>query len=357
MALPFVLTTAGEAARSSSPSDPAAADLRVVALGGGTGLPTVLQGLRAGLFDARLWDPERDQTRLTAIATVADDGGSSGKLRATHHLPSPGDIRNCLLALAGGDQTLADVFAFRFADGSDVAGHSLGNLILTALTELERDFAKAVARVGRLLSVRGRVLPATAGNVTLHAELSDGTVIEGESRIASARSPIRRVRLNPVDAPALPEAVDALERAHLIVLGPGSLYSSLVAALLPRGIAEAITRSRARVVHVMNLMTEPGETDGHTAVDHLIAVRRHAPTMPIHDVLISTAPLAPEQIARYGAQGAMPVAADVALLKALGHAVHECDLLAAGDDVRHDPGKLARSLLTLAYRSGARASA
>src|SRR5215470_15779269 len=273
MAASPVVTTANEASRLSLPANQALPDLRVVALGGGTGLPTVLRGLRAGLFESHPWDPERDQTRLTAIATVADDGGSSGKLRATYQLPSPGDIRNCLLALAGGDPALADVFAFRFAGGSEVAGHSLGNLILTALTELERDFSKAVARVGRLLSVRGVVLPATSCNVTLHAELSDGTVIEGESRIATARSPIHKVRLYPGDTPALPEAVDALERAHLIVLGPGSLYSSLVAALLPHGIADAITRSRARVVHVMNLMTEPGETDGHTAVDHLLAIR------------------------------------------------------------------------------------
>jgi len=341
-----------EASLLSLPGDVAFSDLRVVALGGGTGLPTVLRGLRAGLFNSYAWDPERDQTRLTAIATVADDGGSSGKLRAAYHLPAPGDIRNCLLALAEGDPVLAGMFAFRFNGGSEVAGHSLGNLILTALAELEHDFCKAVGRVGRLLSVRGLVLPATADDVTLHAELSDGTVIEGESRIASARSPIRKMRLHPADADGLPEALDALERAHLIVLGPGSLYSSLVATLLPRGIAEAITRSRARVVHVMNLMTEPGETDGHTAADHLIAIRRHAPTMPIHDILINTAPLAPEQIARYRAQGSVPVTADAALLKALGHAVHECDLLASGDEVRHDPAKLAATLLDLAYGSG-----
>jgi uncharacterized cofD-like protein len=356
MAAPSVVMTANDASRSSLAAD-GLHDLRVVALGGGTGLPAVLRGLRAGLFESCPWEAERDQTRLTAIATVADDGGSSGKLRATYQLPSPGDVRNCLLALAGGDPALSDVFAFRFAGGSEVAGHSLGNLILAALTELERDFSRAVARVGRLLSIRGQVLPATTRNVTLHAELSDGTVIEGESRIASARSPIRRVRLHPADAPALPEAVEALERAHLIVLGPGSLYSSLVASLLPRGIAEAITRSRARVVHVMNLMTEPGETDGHTAVDHLMALRRHAPTMPIHDILVNTAPIAAEPLARYSQQGAVPVVADVALLKALGHAVHECDLLASGDDVRHDSTKLARTLLTLAHRCGARASA
>jgi uncharacterized cofD-like protein len=357
MAASSVVTTANEASRMSLPEDGGLPALRVVALGGGTGLPTVLRGLRAGLFESHPWDPAEDQTRLTAIATVADDGGSSGKLRATYRLPSPGDVRNSLLALAGGDAALSDVFDFRFTGTSEVAGHSLGNLILTALTELEQDFAKAVARVGRLLSIRGQVLPATGQDVMLRAELSDGTVIEGESRIASARSPIRWVRLHPGNAVALPEAVDALERAHLIVIGPGSLYSSIVAALLPLGIAEAITRSRARVVQVMNLMTEPGETDGHTAVDHLMAVRRHAPTMPIHDILVNTAPFSPEQLARYGAQGAVPVRADLALLKALDHAVHECDLLASGDDVRHDPGKLARALLTLAYQSGSRAGA
>ena len=357
MAAVSVVTTAGTAPRVNVAEEGPLSDLRVVALGGGTGLPTVLRGLRAGLFESCPWDPERDQTRLTAVATVADDGGSSGKLRATYQLPSPGDVRNCLLALAGGDQALSDVFAFRFAGGSEVSGHSLGNLILTALTEIERDFSKAVAQVGRLLSIRGLVLPATGQNVTLQAELSDGTVIEGESRIASARSPIRKMRLHPVEAVALPDAVDGLERAHLIVIGPGSLYSSLVAALLPRGIAEAITRSRARVVYVMNLMTEPGETDGHTAVDHLMAIRRHAPTMPIHDILVNTTRCAPEQIARYGAQGAVPVCADLPLLRALGHTVHECDLLADGDEVRHDPAKLARALLTLAYRSGSRASA
>lgn len=351
------VTSVKSTPRSHRLLEPARPDLRVVALGGGTGLPTALRGLRAALFESRPWDPERDQARLTAIATVAGDGGISGTLRASYQLPSPGDIRNCLVALAADDPVMSAVFDFRFTRGNEVAGHSLGNLILTAFTELEQDFARAVARVGRMLSIRGRVLPSTTRNVVLRAELSDGTMIEGESGIAGARSPIRRLRLHPGGAAAPPEALDALERADLIVLGPGSLYSSVVAALLPRGIAEAITRSRARVVLVMNLMTEPGETDGHTAVDHLMAVRRHAPAMPIHDILVNTTPIAPEPLARYGEQGAAPVVADMALLKALGHAVHECDLLASGDDVRHDPAKLARGLLTLAYRCGARAGA
>ena len=320
-------------------------DLRVVALGGGTGLPTVLRGLRPLLFASRPLDPERDQTRLTAIATVADDGGSSGVLRASHQVPAPGDIRNCLLALAGGDPAMSEVFAFRFASESAVAGHSLGNLILTAVAELEQDFSKAVARVGHMLSIRGRVLPSTIQTATLCAELSDGTVIEGESRIAGARSPIRRLRLHPSDASAPPEALHALEWADLIVIGPGSLYSSLVAVLLVHGLPEAIARSRARVVLVMNLMTEPGETDGHTGADHIMAIRRHAPTIPIHDVLISTTPLEPAQIARYASLNATPVRADVQLLRALGHAVVESDLLAAGADVRHDPEKLGRALI------------
>jgi uncharacterized cofD-like protein len=320
-------------------------NVHVVALGGGTGLPIVLRGLREALFGSRPWDPERDQTRLSGIATVADDGGSSGKLRATYHLPAPGDVRNCLLAMAGGDAPLADVFNFRFERGSEFAGHSLGNLILTALTELEGDFAKAVARVGRLLAIRGQVLPSTAQNVTLQAELSDGTLIDGESRIPGVHGSIRRLRLQPSEARALPEAVEALERADLIVIGPGSLYSSLVAVLLVHGLPEAIARSRARVVLVMNLMTEPGETDRHTGVDHLIAVRRHAPTIPIHDVLVNVAPISPERLARYAARGAAPVTPDLSLLKALGHRVVESDLLAAGDSIKHDSGKLARTLL------------
>jgi uncharacterized cofD-like protein len=338
-------TSAKGTPRSHRFPEPARPDLRVVALGGGTGLPTALRGLRAALFGSRPWDPEGDPARLTAIATVADDGGIPGMLRASYQLPSPGDIGNCLAALAAGDPAMSAVFDFRFTRGNEVAGHSLGNLILAALTELEQDFARAVTRVGRMLSIRGRVLPSTTRNVVLRAELSDGTMIEGESGIAGARSPIRRLRLHPGDAPAPPEALDALERADLIVLGPGSLYSSLVAVLLAEGLPEAIARSRARVVLVMNLMTEPGETDGYTAVDHLMAVRRHAPRIPIHDILINSAPLAPELVARYAAQGAMPVPADVELLWALGLTVVERDVLAAGDDVRHDPDKLGRALL------------
>ncbi len=326
-------------------STPTPSDLRVVALGGGTGLPTLLRGLRASLFDSRLWDADRDQTRLTAIATVADDGGSSGLLRAAYELPSPGDIRNCLVALAGGDPAMSDLFDFRFPRKGDVAGHSLGNFILTALTEIEQDFAKAVRRAADMLAVRGRVLPSTTRNVVLSAELCDGTVIEGESRIAGARSPVRRLRLEPSHATALPEAVDAIERADLIVIGPGSLYTSLVAVLLVRGLPEAIARSRARVVLVMNLMTEPGETDGHTGADHVMAIRRHAPTMPIHDVLVNTTPLDPAQIERYASLKAVPVPADTQLLRALGHEVVEDDLLAAGDGVRHDPEKLGRALI------------
>lgn len=326
-------------------STPTPSDLRVVALGGGTGLPTVLRGLRASLFDSRPWDADRDQTRLTAIATVADDGGSSGLLRTAYGLPSPGDIRNCLVALAAGDPTMTDLFDFRFPSKGDVAGHSLGNLVLIALTEVERDFAKAVRRAAEMLATRGRVLPSTTRNVVLSAELSDGTVIEGESRIAGARSPVRRLRLEPGDATALPEAVEAIERADLVVIGPGSLYSSQVATLLVRGLSEAIARSRARVVLVMNLMTEPGETDGHTGADHVLAIRRHAPTLPIHDVLVNTAPLDPAQIERYARLKAVPVPADVLLLRALGHEVVACDLLAAGDVVRHDPEKLGRALI------------
>jgi len=327
------------------------ADLRVVALGGGTGLPAVLRGLRGAMFGTRPWDPERDPARLTAIATVADDGGSSGKLRATYQMPSPGDVRNCLLALAEGDPVMSDVFDFRFERGGDIGGHSLGNLILTALTELEQDFSKAIARGGRMLAARGRVLPSTVENVVLHAELSDGTMIAGESHLAKARCPIRRMRLEPANAAALPEAREALESADVIVIGPGSLYSSQIAVLLVGELPEAIARSRARVVLVMNLMTEPGETDGYTAAGHVLALRAHVPRVPLHAVLLNAAPIPAKRIETYAAKGAEPVRAQDEALKTLGYRTSRRDLLGAGPRIRHDPDKLARAVLEMAVQA------
>ena len=329
-------------------SDPAST-IRVVALGGGTGLPILLRGLKASFFPPG-WDGHEtgERNRLTAIVNVVDDGGSSGRLRRAYRVTPPGDIRNCLLALSDGDPTLMAIFNFRFNGAGDVSGHSLGNLILTALSKLERDFLRATNRAGELLTVRGRVLPATLDDVTLVAELDDGRRIEGESHIASSSRPIRRVSLQPEWVRALPQAVTAIAAADLIVIGPGSLYTSLLPILLVPDIARAIAASRGRVAMVMDLMTEPGETDGYTGIDHLLAVRRHAPHVPIHDVLLNTRPIPQALLARYGALGSVPVLTDVAAIRALGYRPVERDLLGKGPKIRHDPYKLARTILELA---------
>jgi uncharacterized cofD-like protein len=333
--------------------------LRVVALGGGTGLPIVLRGLKAALFPPGDGDQGRavgDRDRLTAIVTVADDGGSSGRLRQAYRGAAPGDIRNCLLALADGDPRLAAMFGFRFDGGGEVAGHSLGNLILTALSRLESDFVRAVERAGEMLSVRGRVLPSTLDDVTLVAELADGSYVERESRIAAVRRPIRRVHLRPREARALPAACQAILAADLILVGPGSLYTSLLPVLLVDELAAAVAQSRAHVVLVMNLMSEPGETDGYTAADFVRAFRRHVPHLPIHDVLLNTRPIAADLRQRYAAEGAVPMSLEGGALQALGCRPVEGDLLGVGPAIRHDPQKLAWAVLELAAEVAARAA-
>jgi uncharacterized cofD-like protein len=322
---------------------------RVVALGGGTGLPIVLKGLKEALFPSGLmWPADRDQEHLTAIVTVTDDGGSSGRLRQAYQVPPPGDIRNCLLALSNGDPAIAALFEFRFKGEGDVSGHTLGNLILTALNQLDSDFAGAVKRGSKILAIRGQVFPATLENVTLRAEFEDGSRVEGESRIAAVRRPIRQLRLQPEGSRAFPPAVKAIAAADVVVIGPGSLYTSLIPIVLIREIAEAIAHSTARVVLVMNLMTEPGETEGYTAADHLLALRRHAPGVPIHDVLLNTAPIPGELIDRYAAEGAAPIPSDGQLLRALGCQPVERDLLGISSQIRHDSHKLTKAILKLA---------
>jgi uncharacterized cofD-like protein len=322
---------------------------RVVALGGGTGLPVLLRGLKASLFPpGRGWIPARDRDRLAAIVTVADDGGSSGRLRRVYQVLPPGDVRNCLIALSDGDPTMAAIFDFRFNGAGEMAGHSLGNLILTALSQLEGGFGPAVERGAEMLGIRGRVLPATLHDVTLQAQLTDGSWVDGESRIATAGRPIRRVRLQPEEARAAGRAPRLIEAADLIVLGPGSLYTSVIPPLLVRDIAAAVARSRARVVLVANLMTEPGETDGYSVADHLLAIRRHAAAVPIHDVLVNGAPIAGERLDPYVPRGAVPVSLDTEAVSAAGCRAVIRDLLGTGPKIRHDPHKLARAVLDVA---------
>lgn len=304
-----------------------------MALGGGTGLANLLKGAK------RL-----PLASLTAVVTVTDDGGSSGRLRQEFGVPAPGDVRSCLVALAEDDALLARLFSFRFPGEGPTGGHSLGNLFMIALTQLVGDFPQAVRLAGEVLRTRGQVLPATEANVHLVAETKDGELVVGETAIAAAGPP-KRLALSPADAPALPAVVQALRQADMVVLGPGSLFTSIAPNLLVRGVAEALAESRAFVVYVANLVTQPGETDGFSLGDHVAALRQLAPSLRLDVVLANSAPLPPEVAARYRAAGAEPVLPE----RLAGVRVVARELLLATPEgtVRHDPGKLAAALWEL----------
>lgn len=318
--------------------------MRVVCLGGGTGMPTVLKGLR-GFTVPR---PDAPMLQLTAIVTMADDGGSSGRLRRELGLLPPGDVRNCLVALAAPrKRKLGELFQFRFTAGEGLQGHTVGNLMLTALSQLRGDFIEAVRVAGTLLDARGRVLPCTLRKVELVADLHDGRRIVGEQAIAQARGRVTHLALEPASPPPAPGVTSALEQADLLVLGPGSLYSSILPNLLVGGVGEAIARSRALKVLVLNLMTQPGETDGYSAVDHVKAILDHVG--PVVDcVLIHAGPHDAARLERYAREGAAPVAVDIPALEAMGVHVVRGDLTARGPRIRHDAAKLGGWLLRLA---------
>ena len=321
---------------------------RIVAIGGGTGLPAVLQGLKAVLFPpGRPPRTALDRARLTAIVTVSDDGGSTGRLRRAYNIPAPGDLRNCLVALSDAP-ALARLFTVRFNGRGDVSGHSLGNLILAALADLEGEFGRAVERAADILSIRGRVVPCTTAPVRLAAEFDDGRVVEGESEIPMVRRRIRRLSLRPEAIPAHPAAREAIAAADLVVLGPGSLYTSLLPVLLVRDLRRALAGSEARIALVMNLMTEAGETDGYRATQCLQAIREHAPEIAIDDVLVNNSLLPGDRMMRYVAAGSAPIGYEPDVLRAFGCRPVECDLLSDGPLIRHDPAKLARALMALA---------
>lgn len=327
---------------------PAARHPRIVALGGGNGLSTLLRGLRPLYFPESASPPSQaERDALTAIVTVADDGGSSGQLRKAYPMLAPGDIRSCLLALARNRNVLQSLFDFRF--NGEVGSHSLGNLILTALAQTEGDFTRAIERASELLDVCGRVLPATSDNVSLQALFSDGTRLRGESAITAARKKIEHVKLVPERAAVLPQAASALLNADVIVLGPGSLYTSIIPTLLVPGIADAIMASRAPVILVMNLMTEPGETDAYTPLDFLRALRRHAPGVAIDYVLQNNAPIPNEQRQRYHVNGATQIGPSAQMFPGFSCRPVFRNLFTheSGAKIRHDPGKLAQAILEL----------
>jgi uncharacterized cofD-like protein len=309
---------------------------RIAALGGGTGLATLLRALKRAPVD------------LTAIVTVADDGGSSGRLRRELGVLPPGDIRNCLVALADDESLLGRLFQHRFAEG-DLSGHSFGNLFLAALSEVTGQFDLAIQECSRVLKINGRVLPSTLSEVSLRAEKGDGTVLAGESTIAAGRGHCRRVWLEPQPRAHGP-ALDAIRAADLVVLGPGSLFTSVLPHLAVPDLAEAIAGARAPKAYICNVMTQPGETDGFDASDHLDRVLEMLPG-GVDVVVVHEGPLDPEAVAAYRAEGQEPVRADAARLAAAGVRTVAADLAEIGSAVRHSPAALAGVLLDLVMRA------
>ena len=357
------MTTGNSAERLETPDDYPGQpdDLRIVALGGGTGLPNVLRGLCSLLFPGA--PRGRDDCaphRLVAIVTTTDDGGSSGRLRQELGSIPPGDIRNCLAAVADRSM-ITELFQYRFADGDGLAGHALGNLILTALADITGDFSKGIDIAGRFVGARGRVVPATTDRVTLSAELMDGRTIVGETAIARARVPIRKLSLLPEAPRSVGTAVEALRRANVILVGPGSLYTSVLPPMLVPEIREAVTQSDALKVFVLNLMTEPGETDGFDAMKHLEVVRAHVEMPPFDYVIFNTSPIPPHLIASYAAGGSYPISVttrDLAAMREMQVQPLGAPLASEGPlgRIRHHPARLAATIAACAKFDGRRAS-
>jgi uncharacterized cofD-like protein len=323
--------------------------LNLVALGGGTGLSTLLAGLKCLVSEAAsddLWI-----ANLSAIVTVSDDGGSSGRLREELQMLPPGDIRNCMIALSEDSNLLSRLFRYRFRGQGELGGHSFGNLFLAALTEVTGDFTEAVRLSSEVLASKGHIYPATISDVRLVAELEDGNVVRGETQISASRAPIRRLRLEPEQCLPLPEVLKAIRAADVITVGPGSLYTSILPNLLVARVAGAIGESRATKVFICNLMTQPGETDNYTARQHLETVKRYAPEIHFDFVIVNDRRITQEQAERYALEGAHQIGMDDdspdSIASVVDHAtvVVRANLLEGGEKVRHDSTLLARVVL------------
>lgn len=309
---------------------------RIVTVGGGTGLSVLLRGLK------------RYTSNLTAVVTVSDDGGSSGRLRGELGVVPPGDIRNCLVALAETESLMGRLFDHRFRAGDGLEGHSLGNLFLVAMAEVTGDMISAIKEASKVLAVRGRVLPATLEQVILAAELSDGSFVIGETSIRETEKPVTRVYLIPDSCRPLEETIEALAQADAVVLGPGSLYSSIIPNLLVKGVVEALIDSRGIKIYVANIMTEKGETDGYSVADHIQALYEHA-REPFIDYVIANVGKVPDiLLERYRSEGAFPVTVDRDRVARMRVRLVEDDLVLPGEVAWHDSDRLARVILDIA---------
>ena len=324
--------------------------LHIVCIGGGTGLSALLHGLKDYAGETR-------QAEITAVVTVTDDGGSSGRLRRDFDVLPPGDIRSCMVALSEDEALLSRLFEYRFGAGRGLKGHSFGNLFLMALTQVMGDFSLAVRTSSEILASRGRIYPATAKNVTLVAELESGKVVAGETRISRSRSRIRRIRLNPAHCEPLPQTIEAIARADLITLGPGSLYTSIIPNLLVEGLAQAIRESPAIKATYINLMSQPGETSGLTAADHIAAIQDHAGVRLTDVAVLNTGEISEEMADKYAAQRSHPVLNDVDRISKLGVKVLGAKLLCQDDKIRHNSTAAAAIAMELARRGRRRRQA
>lgn len=305
---------------------------KIVAIGGGTGLSTILKGLK------------HITGNITAVVTVGDDGGSSGRLREELGVLPPGDIRNCIAGLASEEDLVTELFQYRFKNGNGLEGHSFGNLFLSALCSITGDMVSAVKESSKVLSIRGRVLPSTLDDMKLYAELEDGRIIYGESHIPEAGGKIARLKATPANLKALDEVIQAIHEADIIILGPGSLYTSIIPNLLIEDISKAISKSEARKIYICNIMTQPGETDDYTASDHIKAILDHAIQPNIIETILINDSLPKNLALKYKAASSYPVVLDSEKLKKLGIKILTRRLIEENSEglVRHSPERIAR---------------
>jgi uncharacterized cofD-like protein len=329
--------------------------LRVVAIGGGTGLSTLLKGLKSFVpTPGESFVPTAGQpaiSELSAIVTVSDDGGSSGRLRKELNMLPPGDIRNCIVALSEDADLLSQLFRHRFDKGSGLEGHSFGNLFLAALTSITKDFAEAVRLSSEILLTRGHIYPATTSNIELEALLEDGTRVRGETKITASKGRIYELCLVPSDVEPLPQTLEAIARADVITIGPGSLFTSLIPNLLVRGIAQAIVNSPAIKIYICNLMTQANESLGLTAAEHIRALNRHAQAQLFDYALINRTPLSENLRAKYALEGAAQIVADLEAIEQLGCCPVLGDYLEEAGVARHATDVVARDILEIAMQS------
>jgi len=330
--------------------------LRVVAIGGGTGLSTLLKGLKRNVVPAALASDDLIRlAELSAVVTVSDNGGSSGRLRKELNILPPGDIRNCIVALSEDEALMSRLFRHRFARGEGLEGHNFGNLFLAALCGLTGDFAEAVKLSSEILATRGHIFPATTSSIELEALMEDGQRVRGEVQITASTGRIQEIFLDPPDVRPLPETLAAIARADLITIGPGSLFTSLIPNLLVHGIAEAIASAPAIKIYVCNLMTQANESLGLSAAEHIRALNRHAKSERIFDfALINRTPLSAELKAKYALEGAAQIVADLDEVAGLGVTPILGEYLEEAGAARHAAGRVAQDLLRVAHEHGAR---